>query len=229
MARLLPSLPEDVDAVDGYSRHFVGSFSWWRAMERRLCFFRFARTRRWAGAVHEQLAPIGRRIVIPGVWFHYGHVVTPYAEWAKSRLYASLGQPGFVPDDVQMMQPEPAAVWGSLLRDAISYRGPHPALMRPTIAELSSAWNETFRAVDAFVAGRGAGDRIRSAFRAVNYARLLAWRRAEARLAWAWVDPAQRRGPLERSDAIAARPDGSQARPLEAPLPVVRDRATLSS
>src|ERR1700736_2074023 len=29
MAALLPRLPENVSAVDGYSRHFVGSFRWW--------------------------------------------------------------------------------------------------------------------------------------------------------------------------------------------------------
>ncbi|MDQ6779570.1 MAG: glycosyltransferase, partial [Candidatus Eremiobacteraeota bacterium] len=90
MAALLSALPDDVDAVDGYSRHFVGSFSWWIAMGRRLCFFRLAASRRWYGKVHERLAPLRRRVVLPAVWFHYGHVVTPTAEAEKSRLYASL-------------------------------------------------------------------------------------------------------------------------------------------
>ncbi len=81
MAALLAHLPSDVDAVDGYSRHFVGSFGWWLSVERRMCFFRARSDRRWHGRVHERLDPILRRVVLPCVWSHYGHVVTPRMEW----------------------------------------------------------------------------------------------------------------------------------------------------
>src|SRR5579872_2637986 len=85
MAALLPDLPPSVDAVHGHSRHFVGSFAWWMSLGRRLCFFRLSPGRRWYGSLHERLCPIARTVVLPAVWFHYGHVVTPRAEAEKSR------------------------------------------------------------------------------------------------------------------------------------------------
>jgi len=121
MTRLLPSLPADVDAVDGYSRHFVGSFSWWVSVERRLCFFRGREGRRWHGRVHERLEPLGRRAILPFVWAHYGHVVTPRMEWEKSRLYSSLGQPGFAPTDDELASVDAAQAWGRFRPDVMRF------------------------------------------------------------------------------------------------------------
>ena len=187
MASLLATLPNDVDAVDGYSRHFVGSFAWWRTIERRLCFFRYSSSRRWTGAVHEQLAGVAKRVVIPAVWFHYGHVVPPRREWEKSRLYASLGQKGWTPDETQLASPSPACVWGALLRQVLPYGDLHPAPVRATIDALANSWRSTFEQVDAIVAHRSAIDRMLACVRAANFSRLIGWRSLEARLRWNWT------------------------------------------
>ena len=104
MAGLLDRFPEGVDAVDGYLRHFVGSFSWWIDLNRTRCFFRLRPAVRWENRIHERLAPISRRIALPGVWFHYGHVITPREEAEKGRLYASLGQPDPAPTEAQLQR-----------------------------------------------------------------------------------------------------------------------------
>ena len=184
MSRLLPSLPTDVDAVDGYSRHFVGSFSWWTSVERRLCFFRGRADRRWTGRVHERLEPLGKRVVIPFVWAHYGHVVTPRMEWEKSRLYSSLGQPGFAPTDADLAGVDAARAWGRFKPDVMRFTGPHPPAARPVIEQLSRDWARTFAAVDDLFSRATPLERLRRAVRRANYARLVALRRLEAGARW---------------------------------------------
>lgn len=186
MAQLLPSLPPSVDAVDGYSRHMVGSFSWWMAVQRRLCFFRILPARRWQGAIHERLAPSARSIVLPSVWFHYGHVVTPRAEAEKSKLYAALDGSGRTPSDEQIESATAATVWPGLLRRARRFRGTHPAAVAATIATLSLERAALFAEVDALVARQSALDRLRNAAREANFGRLLAWRKIEARLRYGY-------------------------------------------
>ena len=190
MRRLLVSLPSDIEAVDGYSRHFIGSFSWWRSVERRLCFFRLSEERRWHGTVHEALEPLGARIVLPVVWCHYGYVIEPHIEWERGRLYRSLGQPDPAVDDELIARATVELVWGEKLREAIRYRGPHPPAAHPTIARLTQLWRDRFAQVDAVAARQSAYERLRNALRAANYARLVAWRRFEARLRWRWPDEA---------------------------------------
>lgn len=180
IARLLPSLPAEVDAVDGYSRHFVGSFSWWTSVERRLCFFRGRPGRRWTGRVHERLEPAGKRIVLPFVWAHYGHVVTPRMEWEKSRLYSSLGQPGFAPTDAELATVDAAQAWGRFRPDVIRFTGDHPPAARAVIAELERDWAPTFAAVDDMFSRATPFERLRRTVRRANYARLIALRRLEA-------------------------------------------------
>jgi len=184
MARLLPTLPADVDAVDGYSRHFIGSFSWWLSIERRLCFFRGRADRRWSGRIHERLAPLGRRAILPFIWAHYGHVVTPRMEWEKSRLYSSLGQPGFAPTDEELAGVDAAQAWGRFKPDVMRFQGEHPAAARPVIAQLNREWAPTFAAVDALFAQATPLERIRRGLRRANFARLVALRRLEARRCW---------------------------------------------
>jgi hypothetical protein len=181
-AALLPQLPPDVDAVEGYSRHFIGSFDWWHNIARRLCFFRLAPGRRWTGAVHERLEPRRRSVVVADVWHHYGHVTPPRREWEKGRLYHSLGQMGFVASDDQMRTASAADVWGHLAPEVMPYRGGHPPIALDTIRRLSALWADTFADVDRLFARRARIWRFRSWVRQMNYSRLLAMRRFESRL-----------------------------------------------
>ncbi|HEY7994243.1 MAG TPA: glycosyltransferase [Candidatus Eremiobacteraceae bacterium] len=184
MARLLPSLPVDVDAVEGYSRHFVGSFSWWVSVERRLCFFRGRDDRRWFGRVHERLEPLGRRVILPFVWAHYGHVVTPRMEWEKSRLYSSLGQPGFAPTDEELASVDAAQAWGRFRTDVMRFDGQHPPAARPIVDALRIEWAPTLAAVDVMFSQVTPFERLRRGVRRANYARLIALRKLEAGARW---------------------------------------------
>lgn len=189
MHALLHTLPADVDAVEGYSRHFVGSFSWWFSIERRLCFFRDRPDRRWHGRVHERLEPVGRRVVFPCVWFHYGHVVTPRMEWEKSRLYSSLGQPGFAPTDEALRSVSAELAWGRMRPYVNEYKGAHPPAMRDAVEQLTREWGATFTDVDALYSRCTSLRRLRRTLRKWNFQRLLAFRDVEARARWGWAWP----------------------------------------
>lgn len=186
MSWLLDTLPDDVDAVDGYSRHFVGSYNWWLSLERRLCFFRYRSDRRWHNQIHEQLTPIRQRAVLPAIWSHYGHVVTPRMEWEKSRLYSSLGQPGFSPTDDELLTVDARGAWGRMRGDAMDYHGTHPLSVRLIVRDLSQQWAETFGAVDALFQRPTPLEWLRRAPREANFSRIIAMRRLEARLWWNW-------------------------------------------
>jgi hypothetical protein len=186
IAALLPGLPRSVDAVDGYSRHFVGSFGWWLSLERRLCFFRLASGRRWSGRIHERLEPIGPRVALPAIWAHYGHVVTPRMEWEKSRLYGSLGQPGFTPTDAQLETVDAAAAWGRMRGDVMRFKGEHPSAARATIDVLSREWAATFAAVETLFSRCTPLESMRRGLRRANFARLVAMRGIEAGTRWGY-------------------------------------------
>lgn len=185
MAAVLPRLNCGVDAVDGYSRHFVGSFAWWMSLERRLRFFRLDAGRRWHGRVHEQLRPLRTVAVLPAVWCHYGHVVTPRAEAEKSRLYASLGG-GDAPSEEILPSVTPAMVWKHLLARANRFRGQHPPAAQAAVAALTAERATIFAQVDEVVGAQTAADRLRNLGYRTNVARLLAWRRMQARWRWGW-------------------------------------------
>jgi hypothetical protein len=189
MVRLLPRLPSHVDTLDGYSRNFIGSFSYWNTIHRRLRFFRMAPERRWRGTVHERLEPLDVREVAPSVGAHYGHVCTPTVEVERERLYKSLGQPVTLLDKSSIQEITPALVWGEQLRDALPFRGVHPQAAAATIAKLRVEWAPVFAEVDRIVAAQGAGDRVRNWFRKSNYDRLLAFRAVEARVRWGLKAP----------------------------------------
>lgn len=186
MSALLPHLPDNIDAVDGFLRHFVGSFSWWVELSRTRCFFRMAPDRRWQGAVHERVIPLRQRIALAATWFHYGHVVTPREEAEKSRLYASLGQPGPAPDEAQLNAATAARVWRPLLRKANSFHGRHPRAAQSTIDAISLERAALFAEVDSLAAEQTTIDRLRNTLRRLNAGRLVAWRALEARLRWGW-------------------------------------------
>jgi hypothetical protein len=203
MAALLPHLPADVDAVDGYSRFFLGSFDWWTELHRSRCFVRLSPKLRWSGKIHERLSPVGRRIALPAQWCQYPHVVLPREEAEKSRLYASLG-PGQAPTAAQLAHPTPASVWAHLLLGANRFSGEHPPAMRPVIAALRRERAEIFAEVDLLAARRRRRDRLRNALRQANALRLIAWRAAEARLRWRWPDDARYLSHERRPDAESA-------------------------
>jgi hypothetical protein len=126
---------------------------------------------------------------VPAVGAHYGHVCTPTVEVDRERLYKSLGQPVTLLDKASLDEITPALVWGEQLRDALPFRGIHPAVAAATIARLRREWAPIFAEVDRIVAGQGAADRVRNWFRKTNYDRLLAFRAAEARLRWGFKTP----------------------------------------
>ncbi len=207
MAGLLDRFPEGVDAVDGYLRHFVGSFAWWIDLNRTRCFFRLRPAVRWENRIHERLAPISRRIALPGVWFHYGHVITPREEAEKGRLYASLGQPDPAPTEAQLQRASPATVWPLLLRKANRFTGSHPDAALSTIAALSIERAALFAEVDALAAQQTFSQRVRNATRRVNSERLLLWRSLEAWLRWGWRSKA-----LSEASAATMRPQLEQTK-----------------
>ncbi|MBV8172005.1 MAG: hypothetical protein JO219_08755 [Candidatus Eremiobacteraeota bacterium] len=182
MAALLGRLPADADALDGYSRNFIGSFDYWNTLHRRLRFFRLAHGRRWEGGVHERLAPLGRRVAVPAVGAHYGHVCTPRDEVERERLYKSLGQQVTLLDKASLEQITPQLVWGEQLRDALPFRGSHPAAARATIARLRAQWADTFADVARIVAQQSLADKIRNRARAANYAQTIWFRNLDASL-----------------------------------------------
>jgi hypothetical protein len=185
MAGLLPHLPPEIDAVDGYCRLFIGSFSWWLDLQRSRCFVRLSPELRWSGRIHERLSPVFRRIALPAEWFQYGHVVLPREEAEKSLFYSSLGA-GRAPTDEQLSLANAASVWGHLLRRAHRFTGAHPPAMAPIIQSLSGERAEMFAAVDHLAGRRTRGDRMRNALKIANARRLVAWRAAEAHLRWRW-------------------------------------------
>jgi len=190
MASCLARMPADVDALDGYSMNFIGSFSYWNTIHRRLRFFRMHPQRRWQGTVHEALTPLRKREALPAIGAHYGHVCTPEMEVARERLYKSLGQPVTLFDKAKVDTVTPALVWGEQLRDAQLFHGSHPAVAEATIARLQREWAAVFSEVERIVAEQSVPERVRNWFRTFNYERLLAFRAIEARLRWGFKVPA---------------------------------------
>jgi len=185
LTAMLSAVPPDIDVIDGYSTHFVGSFDYYDSVARQLLFFRLDRDLRWILPVHERLEPVRRRAALPIMLHHYGHVVPPHVEQARGALYMSLGQIAEGDGDFRR-HATAAQMWGRLLRRAIRFRYEHPPAIAPTIRRLSSEWSEDFAQVDAVVAGLSGVDRVANALRHLNYRRLLATRRLEARLRWGW-------------------------------------------
>ena len=213
IAALLDHLPPSIEAVDGYSRHFWGSFRWWVAIERRLCFFRFSPAHRWHGACTTS-APRREPRGGAGGLGALRPRLTPRMEWEKSRLYASLGQADWSPDDAALAGANASRVYGERTRQAIAHHGEHPSVASATVAALSREWADNFREIDRLVAGQTPIDRLRNAGRALNYRRLLQWRAAEARLRWGWgtrgETPVQ--SPLAHSRAVCIEPSPGRRR-----------------
>ncbi|TAM61023.1 hypothetical protein EPN52_03400 [bacterium] len=162
IAARLDRLPREIGYVDGYTWHFFQSFDWYASIERRMAFFRWTPQARWEGSVHERLIGVpGKRLALPYVYGHYGHVVPFEWEAQKERLYATLGFPGRSVDDAAARRADRAGdyqaieetyrdVWTRMLR----FRGRHPAAARDTIARIKDERAEHFRAIAEIIARR---------------------------------------------------------------------------
>jgi len=179
IAARLDALPRDIAYVDGYTWHFFQTFDWYASIERRMSFFRWTPQARWEGKVHEQLTGVpGKRLALPYVYAHYGHVV-PF-QWAarKGLQYSSLGGPGTPLDEEAALRADFAgdyrvvdryfADWWARL---IPFRGEHPPKARPLIDEIKRERGEHFRRVEEIIRRhQGPLVRMRNAVRALNYA-----------------------------------------------------------
>jgi len=190
IAARLDALPREIAYVDGYTWHFFQSFDWYASIERRMSFFRWTPQAHWEGKVHEQLVGVpGRRLALPYVYAHYGHVV-PFA-WAarKGQLYSSLGAPGtpLTDDDAVRADDEGdyrdveaffSDWWPRLMR----FRGRHPQAAHALIARMRSERAAHFERVDEIVRRhQPPAIRARNLVRSLNYAQR--WR---LRAIWAW-------------------------------------------
>jgi len=186
IAANLPNVPREFDFVDGYTWHFFASPNWYTSIERRMSFFRFAPAVRWEGRVHEQLRGLtGRRIALPYVYAHYGHILPPRRYAEKGRQYSSLGQSGEIVPQDQLDTIDPAAYFKTTWPILLPFRQRHPSAAATTLAALRRELAEQFSAADALVAAhQPPARRALNALRALNYA--FRWR-ARA------VDPLARR------------------------------------
>jgi hypothetical protein len=145
VAKNLAAVSADVDFLDGYTWHFFQSPDLYTAIERRLMFFRVVPGARWEGRVHEQLLGIpGKRLPLPYVYGHYGHILSPRRHAEKGRLYSSLGQPGAVVAQDRLDAIDSSeyfrVVWPRLLR----FHGEHPTAVRPLLERLREEQKEQF-------------------------------------------------------------------------------------
>jgi len=177
----LERIASNAQAVDGYSRHFVGSFAYYTEIARQMLLFRLDRGLRWRNPVHERLESVARRVPTPLLLFHYGHVVPPHVEQARGLRYASLGQSTADQLDARQRHTT-ASMWGRLLAQAIPFEGRHPPAAAETLARLRQTWREQFEEVERIVAEQSPFARARNGARALNYGRLLFWRRLQTRV-----------------------------------------------
>lgn len=156
VAANLDRLPRSVAFVDGYTRHFFKSFDWYLSIERRMMFFRWAAGGRWEGDVHERLRGIdGRRVAVPYLYAHYGHVSAFLEDTRQGMQYAALGQMGNalpaeiareadIHGDFTALNPHFASRWRRLIR----FAGVHPAAARAIITYEKLSRTAHFRRIE---------------------------------------------------------------------------------
>lgn len=178
IAAKLGRLPSNVAFVDGYTWHFFKSFDWYSSIERRMMFHRWSPRAHWEGGVHEQLAGIpGKRIALPYVYAHYGHV-TPFAEDArKGAQYSSLGAEGTpltaeeahaadFHGDYRAVDRYFAYLWRVLM----PFRAEHPPAARPFVESEKLHRQKHFAQIDAIVRrNQPPLQRVRNALMKANY------------------------------------------------------------
>jgi hypothetical protein len=137
VAANLARVPAGIGFVDGYTWHFFQSFDYYTSIERRMAFFRFDRSARWSGAVHERLEGVpGRRIALPYVYGHYGHTLAPRRHAEKGRHYSSLGAPGDVLREDQLEDFDVRTYFSPEYPRLLRFYGTHSAAARSTLQRL---------------------------------------------------------------------------------------------
>ncbi len=143
---ILPRLSARIAQVDGYTYHFFGTFGWITDIARRLMFYRYDPSLRWENAVHEKIVGLrGRAVVLPYTYHHYGNVVSPALLARKHTAYYALGNPVAEPpneDEATIAQ------FTDKAHDVRRYEDAHPFVVRPTLAAISAASQETFGAIE---------------------------------------------------------------------------------
>ncbi|HEY1729847.1 MAG TPA: hypothetical protein VGG22_15845 [Candidatus Baltobacteraceae bacterium] len=163
---LLPKLGNEYGSVDGYTDHFLGSFSWISDVARRFCIYRFDRELRWRNAVHEKIEGLrGKELIVPYRYAHYGNVLPPALYAVKDRRYLALGN--IVDYDPPLPEVATLAnIYGHKGKSARRYRGNHPPAARPVVARLEREWATAFAEIDRlFNAEQSPRDRVANAAR----------------------------------------------------------------
>lgn len=136
----LDLVPAAYDFVDGYTWHFFASFEFYTSIERRMMFFRHRPNLRWEGAVHEKLLGLnGKRIVVPYVYAHYGHTLTPRRHAEKGRHYSSLGAPGDVLAADELESFDVVRYFAPVYPRLLKFRGRHPEAAQSALERLAPA------------------------------------------------------------------------------------------
>lgn len=171
IASRLQCVPQEFDFVDGYTWHFFQSFRWYTSIERRMTFYRFKPGVRWTGRVHEHLEGLsGKRLALPYVYAHYGHVSDARRHAEKSRQYSNLGAPGPVLEEAELDDIDVAQYFRCDLPLLLRFGGDHPRDARVTVEELERRNAAYLRSIDGLIArAQPLRVRWRNALMNVNY------------------------------------------------------------
>lgn len=178
IAAQLHKIPAGIDYVDAFTWHFYFSFGWYYSIERRMMLHRWTPQARWEGDVHERLVGIpGRRVALPYVYAHYGHV-TPFSEFARKwGQYAELGAQS------EQLTPEAAhaadfhgsydavvPVFADRFKRMLRFTGTHPAYAQGTIAAETARRAKQLAEIEHRIrAAQTPSDRARNALMKLNY------------------------------------------------------------
>lgn len=170
IASRLDRVPAAYDFIDGYTWHFFQSFDWYTSIERRMMFFRFRPEVRWEGAVHERVAGLwGKRLALPYVYGHYGHVLPPRRHAEKEKLYSSLGGPGVITPDDQLDSIDVTTYFARFYPRLLAFGGAHPHAVRPFIEPMRAQFERYHVQTERLTRGAGLRARLRNAAWRLNY------------------------------------------------------------
>ncbi|MFY9780505.1 MAG: hypothetical protein WAJ85_08345, partial [Candidatus Baltobacteraceae bacterium] len=175
---VLPRLGAEVGELDAYTYHFFGTFGWITDVARRMAFYRYSPGIAWNNRVHEKIEGVpGRAVVVPYIYHHYGNVVPPSVLARKHMRYYELGNPVPRPVDAGRATREVYLNNAAAVRP---FRGKHPRVARPLLAELEGLYAEEFALIDGgFRERRGRAVRAAASLRALNEALRVRLRRLE--------------------------------------------------
>lgn len=153
IAANLREVPDEIDFVDGYIRHFFQSFDWYMSVDRHRSFFRFRPQMRWERSVHEQLVGLtGKRIALPYVYAHYGWVAPAQLHADKLRQYMGLGAPDEMHERALVrVRPGSYGAFAKRWGTAIRFEGAHPPAAQETIARIRRERGPEFEQIDALI------------------------------------------------------------------------------